>query len=91
MAQITAPVASTDQPNLSFITNSLPSRFPVGSSILVQTSAQTEFDPQPNTTFAQLAPGTIVSVKGPLFNTPAQLQIGEQVAKRVLVRTLNGP
>jgi hypothetical protein len=90
MAQITAPVASIDIPNLTFITNSLPSRFPVGSSILVQTSAQTEFLPM-NDTIAQLGAGTTVSVKGLLFNLPAQLQIGEQVAKRVVVRSSTGP
>jgi hypothetical protein len=89
MAQITAPVASIDIPNLNFITNSLPSRFPVGSSILVQTSAQTEFVNA--TDITQLGAGVTVSVKGLLFNTPAQLQIGEQVAKRVLVRSSNGP
>jgi len=91
MAQITAPVATTNQPNLSFITNSLPSRFPVGSSILVQTFTppQTEFVNANDIT--GLGPGTTVSVKGLLFNTPAQLQIGEQVARRVVVRSSTGP
>jgi hypothetical protein len=94
MAQITAPVASINIPNLNFTTMPLPSRFPVGSSILVQTfpPPQTEFV---NVTdlnqLAQLGAGTVVSVKGPLFNTPGQLQIGEQVAKRVLVRSSSGP
>jgi hypothetical protein len=91
MAQITAPVASINIPNLNFITNSLPSRFPVGSSILVQTfpPPQTEFVNA--TDITGLGAGTTVSVKGLLFNTPAQLQIGEQVAKRVVVRSSNGP
>lgn len=89
MAQITAPVASVNIPNLNFITNMLPSRFPSGSSILVQTSAQTEFVNV--TDLTGLGAGIVVSVKGPLFNTPGQLQIGEQVAKRVLKRPSNGP
>jgi hypothetical protein len=44
-----------------------------------------------NDTIAQLGAGTTVSVKGLLFNLPAQLQIGEQVAKRVVVRSSTGP